>query len=248
MAFNFFQKKKPLGWNGALLKTDVHSHLLPGIDDGAADMEAAVQLIRGLQSLGYSGLITTPHIRWDQFRNTPDIIRRRLNLVQEELQKREIDIALHAAAEYFLDDHLAELVKAREPLLTLKDKLVLVEFPLLHSSPHVKQSLFDLQMGGYQPVIAHPERYVYLHKRYELLHTCKENGCLFQMNLYSAFGGYGKIVGEIANYLLEHDFYDFIGTDLHHIRQLERLRQLPYKPALEKLIGSGRLLNDRLIG
>lgn len=243
---NFFKKKKPVCWDGTALKADMHSHLLPGIDDGAADMGAAVKLVEGLKEMGYTRLVTTPHIRWDQFRNTPDIIRYRQDLLQEELQKKNVDITLHAAAEYFLDEHVTGLLQKKEPLLTIHKNMVLVEFSLLHFSPYTKQILFDMLMAGYQPVIAHPERYTYLYRQYDLLHTCKDNGCLFQLNLYSIFGGYGKKVTEITAYLMAQDFYDFIGTDLHNVQQLERMKHLPQKPLLEKLINSDRLFNDRL--
>ena len=246
MLSKIFSKKKPVSWNGSTLQTDMHSHLLPGIDDGATDWETALGLVEGLKDLGYSRLITTPHIRQDQFPNTPDIIRRQEHLLQEAIQKKQWNISLHAAAEYFLDDHILDLLKKKEPLLTLHGQQVLVEFSLLHESPHIQKILFDLQMSGYQPVIAHPERYTYLHKRYELLHTLKDNGCLFQLNLFGAFGGYGKTATEIAQYLIGQDFYDYIGTDLHNLTQLNRLQQLTIHPMLHKLLNSNRLLNHRL--
>src|ERR1700704_898229 len=121
----FFSRKKnkveiDLGW----LNTDIHSHLIPDIDDGSPDMETSVELIRGMAELGYKKLITTPHILWEMYPNTPDKINRGLDLVRERIKKEGINIELAAAAEYFIDEHLEQQLKNREPLLTLNGSLV----------------------------------------------------------------------------------------------------------------------------
>ncbi|MCH5596531.1 tyrosine-protein phosphatase [Niabella ginsengisoli] len=224
----------------------MHSHLLPGIDDGASDMETSMELIEGLKNQGYSKLITTPHILWDIYKNTPEIIHSKLDDVREELNKRSIDIEIHAAAEYFLDDHLSELLQKKEPLLTVKDNMVLVEFSVMHMSMNMKEILFDVQMAGYQPILAHPERYTYLYKQYDVLHDLKDNGCMFQLNLLSATGGYGKTVSEMANYFVKHDFYDFIGTDMHHTGHLARLKTINVSQEVKTLVNSGRIVNNQL--
>jgi len=247
MNFNFFKnnnKSYPLDY--AVLKADMHAHLLPGIDDGAVSMQNTLELISSLKHLGYTTLITTPHIRWDMFKNTPDGIQKQLDLVRAELSKNKIDIALHAAAEYYLDDYVSRLLKTNQPLLTLKGNMVLVEFSFMHLSGNMKEVLFDVQMAGYQPVIAHPERYTYLHKNYEALHEFKENGCMFQLNLLSLSSQYGKVVLEMANYLADHDFYDFAGTDLHHRRHLEALKSLKVSEKIHTLLTGDRLLNKTL--
>ncbi|MFT4095356.1 MAG: histidinol phosphatase [Niabella sp.] len=224
----------------------MHSHLLPGIDDGAKDIETSVELIKGLKEQGYSKLITTPHILWDMYKNTPSVIHSKLELVREELDKQGIEIELQAAAEYFLDDHVSELLQKKEPLLTIRDNWVLVEFSVMHMSMIMKEILFDMQMAGYQPVLAHPERYTYLYKKYDVLHELKENGCFFQLNILSLSGGYGKTVSEMAGYFIKNDFYDLIGTDMHHTGHLQRLKTLEFSPQLQELANSGRLMNNQL--
>lgn len=246
--FNLFSKKKSRGekFDFPVLKTDIHSHLLPGIDDGAKDLETSLQLIRGLKELGYQKLITTPHIIWDMYRNTPAIINDKLELVQEAIKKEGIEIEIQAAAEYFLDEHVEELLKTREPLLTISGNKVLVEFSLAFPSLNIKDILFDMQMLGYQPVIAHPERYIYLQENKEFYRELKDIGCLFQLNLLALSGFYGRSVKDLAEYLLNNDFYDLVGTDLHHSRHLEELQHVEMTAALRKAIESGQISNREL--
>jgi len=230
----------------SLLKADMHSHLIPGIDDGAPDMETSLRLIRGMAELGYKKLITTPHIMWDMYKNNRDDILKRLDLVRAAVKAEELNIEVNAAAEYFLDDHVEELVKNNEPLLTLSDKMVLVEFSMAHPSMSLKDILFDLQMLGYQPVIAHPERYIYLGHSTDFYDELKDIGCLFQLNLLSLGNYYGKSVHGLAQYLIKKEYYDLIGTDLHHIRHLEALNNSSLMPPLKKLLDSGKIRNDQL--
>ncbi|TXH20441.1 MAG: hypothetical protein E6Q95_05760 [Chitinophagaceae bacterium] len=110
----------------------------------------------------------------------------------------------------------------------------------------MKNSLFDAQMAGYQPILAHPERYAYLSKNKEVFHELRENGILFQLNILSAMGGYGKYVEELAAYFIEHDFYSYIGTDLHHQGHLHRLKELKITPLFQKLLDSGQIQNHLL--
>src|SRR5580692_11575620 len=122
-----FRKKItiPSGLSG--LQCDMHSHLIPGIDDGSPDLETSLRLIRGLADLGYSKLITTPHINQDFFPNTPENIGEGREAVIAELRRQQLDVGFHAAAEYFMDDYFTARLSSRESLLTLRDKLVLVE-------------------------------------------------------------------------------------------------------------------------
>lgn len=225
----------------------MHSHLLPGIDDGAPDLETSLQLIRGMSAMGYSKLITTPHVMWDMYKNTREIILNKLELLRSAVQKEGLNIEIHAAAEYFLDDYVAGLLKNKEPLLTVSGKMVLVEFSLAQPSMSLKDILFEMQMQGYQPIIAHPERYIYMEGNKEFYDELKDIGCLFQLNLLSLTSHYGKSVSNLAQYLIKKDYYDLVGTDLHHIRHLEALSNNIISPMLEKLMKSGKIINPQLI-
>jgi len=229
------------------LKTDMHSHLIPGIDDGAPDLETSLKLINGLVNLGYTKLITTPHIMWDMYKNTRENILEKLELVRAAVKEKGIKVEIHAAAEYFLDEYVEQLVKKGEPLLTLGDtKMVLVEFSMAYPSHGLKDILFDMQMQGYQPVIAHPERYIYLERNKDFYDELKDIGCLFQLNVLSLGPAYGKSVSELAQYLVKKEYYDLVGTDLHHVRHLEGLQQTTLASPLKRVLDSGKIRNHEL--
>jgi len=246
--FKLFSRSKPATGtiDLSVLKVDMHSHLLPGIDDGSPDIVTSLSLIKGMMDMGYTKLVTTPHIMWDMYKNTSEIISQKLEVVREAVKAEGLNVEINAAAEYFLDDYVAGLVANNEPLLTIKDKMVLVEFSMAYPSHSLKDILFDMQMQGYQPIIAHPERYIYLEQNKAFYGELKDLGCLFQLNLLSLTGYYGKSVTELANYLVKQNAYDLVGTDLHHFRHLEALHSPALSVQLRKLLDSGRIRNAEL--
>lgn len=242
---NFFSPRKQmadLSW----LHTDMHSHLIPGIDDGSPDMETSLQLIKGFASLGYKKIVTTPHILWEVYPNTSAIITSGIKEVQKAVMQAGIPIEITAAAEYFIDEHFQELLKNKGPLLPISDNKVLVEFSMLNAPMDLQEVLFEMQMQNYQPIIAHPERYTYLSRKKEFFDDLKNVGCYLQLNLLSLLGHYGKQVQELAEYLLKKDYYDFAGTDLHNHRHLEGLQKLGSSSLLKRLKDSGVLKNQLL--
>ena len=212
----FFSKKK------SVLKdlipdnhVDIHSHLLPGIDDGAKTFEDTLSLIKSLQSFGITQIITTPHIIQHVWNNTTEIITNTKNETQTKLITENINIPLKAAAEYLMDDQFEVLVKNKD-LLTLKDNYVLVEMSYINAPIQLYNILFDLQVAGYIPVLAHPERYLFYHNNFNEYSKLKKAGCLFQLNLLATTGYYGKGVTKIAEELLKKGMYDYVGSDVHH--------------------------------
>jgi protein-tyrosine phosphatase len=204
---------------------DIHSHLLPGIDDGAITIEDTTMLINGLEEIGFKKFITTPHIMGDVWKNTYSGINEKLSATISELKVPNIDGRLKAAAEYMIDAEFWDLFKS-EPLLCLKDKYVLVEISYLNPPIQLYDILFELQVAGYQPVLAHPERYNFYHEttlsNYRKL---KKAGCLFQLNMLSTTGYYGERVAKTADLLLKNSLIDFIGSDVHHSRHLEYMHK-----------------------
>ncbi len=241
----FFRKKENkthLDWLG----TDMHSHLIPGIDDGAPDLATSLELIKGFAALGYKKIITTPHILWEIYPNTAEIITEGATELKSAMKEAGIALELTAAAEYFIDEHFQQLLKNKTPLLCISGNMVLVEFSMLTAPLDLQQVLFELQMQNYQPVIAHPERYVYLSRKKEFFDELKNAGCFFQLNLLSLVGHYGPSVQQLAEYLLKKDHYDFAGTDLHHQKHLAALQKLSSCSLLKKLKESGLLKNNQL--
>lgn len=246
--FGLFGKSKArtASFDFSLLGTDMHSHILPGIDDGAPELAASVELIRGLSELGYTKLVATPHVMWDMYRNTPEIIQARLEQVKAAVKEAGIKVELSAAAEYFLDEHVEELLKNKTALLPISGNKVLAEFSMAFPSLNIKELLFEMVLQGYQPVIAHPERYAYLQRNKEFYDELRDAGCLFQLNILSIKGYYGRTVADLAQYLLKKGYYDLVGTDLHHARHLAELHSVPAHPLLMELIEQGRILNNKL--
>jgi protein-tyrosine phosphatase len=217
------------------LGADLHSHLIPGIDDGAKDLAHSLELIGEMYELGYRKIITTPHIFWDFHKNTAEKIKRGEEQVLEALEKTGWDIQFSAAAEYYLDDHFLELLRKGE-LLTLKDRLILVETSKHGPIPNLHEMIFEINMKGYRPVLAHPERYLYLADRIEVFHRIREWGCDLQLNMTSLDGYYGEEVKGLAERLLKEGLIDFLGTDLHHHVQMNHLKNLKGKKFFGKLL------------
>jgi protein-tyrosine phosphatase len=245
--FSIFRKKNSSSVDLSALGTDMHSHLLPGIDDGSPDGTTSLELIKGLQQLGYQQFVTTPHIMWGVHQNDTDSIGNAHGQLQQALQGERMGVPVRAAAEYFLDDHFDELLSKNVPLLTIKDNWVLVEFSFITTPMNVKETLFEMQIKGYKPILAHPERYNYLASRKQWYDELKEAGCYFQLNLLSLTSYYGKIPQELAQYLIKKKYIDLLGTDLHHQRHLEALRSSSsLMDSVKSLLDSGRILNSSL--
>ena len=194
---------------------DIHSHVLPGIDDGAQKIKDAEFLLESMIDFGFSKVITTPHTMKNVWDNTTETIKNAHYLVQKELPELSKKVALNCASEYFLDENLMQLVQ-QESLLTLKDNVILIEMSYLNAPIQLYDFLFELQLKGYQLVLAHPERYNYFHSKKKEFAKLKKAGCLFQLNLLATVGYYGKNVAETADYLLKENLYDFVGSDIHH--------------------------------
>jgi protein-tyrosine phosphatase len=244
--FKLFSRSKPGQTDLSFLHADMHSHLLPGIDDGSPDIATSLRLVKGMMELGYTKLITTPHILWEMYPNTHEIILQKQELLQQAVKAEGWNVEVKAAAEYFLDDHVGDLVKKNTPLLTISGNMVLVEFSMAFPSHSLKDILFDMQMQNYLPVIAHPERYAYLEHNKAFYDELKDIGCLFQMNMLSLSGHYGRSVQELAHYLIKKGYYDLVGTDLHHIRHLDALKNPSLISSVYKLFETGKIRNPDL--
>lgn len=222
--FNFFKKEKhssvPLEFP---VSTDIHSHILAGIDDGSPDIPTSLELVKGLYSLGYRRLVATPHVIGDFYRNNPVIINRELDRLKAACAEEGIDIQLSAAAEYMLDDYFLQLLRRKE-VLPVFGNYILTELPYSVMPMNVNEIVFEIITAGYTPILAHPERYFYYHRDPEEYFRLKELGFALQVNLLSAPGYYGAPVATSAKYIFENGLADFVGTDMHHLRHLQALK------------------------
>ncbi|HMQ60027.1 MAG TPA: hypothetical protein PKE06_05120 [Flavilitoribacter sp.] len=245
MSIRLFQKKANLPQSFGFLKTDLHSHILPGIDDGAKDVEESLELVRGLNALGYDRFIATPHILMELHPNSPETILPALEKLRSAVREAGLDVRIDAAAEYMMDDGFEPVLEAGN-LLTLPGNRVLVEMGFINPPPRLHDYLFRLQTKGYKPLLAHPERYLFLKDRFAEYQRLREIGCEFQLNLLSLYGYYGKPVRDTAQKLLKNNMIDFLGTDLHHARHLENLQNLLTDSAAMSLLQRYTFKNAQL--
>ncbi|AWW30854.1 capsular biosynthesis protein [Echinicola strongylocentroti] len=217
------------------MEVDMHSHLIPGIDDGSQSLKESIALIKRLESYGLRKLITTPHVMTEFYKNTPEIISEGLTRLHEGLDKEGVKMDVEAAAEYYLDEVFVEKLEKDEPLLTFGDNYILVETGFMNKPRMLQETFFALETKGYKPILAHPERYLYLHQDPDMLESLIEKSVTFQVNLLSFTGYYSKPVKVLAEKLLERRLVRFVGTDCHNNRYLDSLESITASKSYQKL-------------
>lgn len=232
--FSFLKTKSSASL--APLQTDIHSHLLPGLDDGVNSLEESHQLIMQFMELGYRKLITTPHVMSDFYRNEPIHIHEKLNLLNQYLKEKNVDLTVEAAAEYYLDEMLIGKVNNNEVLLTFGSKYLLFETNFLTEPFQLNEFIFSAITQGYKPVLAHPERYQYLITNFSKVEDLRNRGVLFQINMPSIIGAYSKPIQKLAIQLIEKGWVEFLGSDCHNQMQMEALKEATKDKYLKKAL------------
>ncbi len=245
MIFPFFKKKKEES-NAPGLKVDLHSHLIPGIDDGSQSMEESLLLLKGMEALGYEKVITTPHIMADAYRNTPKIITDGLKSLRKAARKEGLSIKIEAAAEYYLDDGFEDLLQ-KSKIMTIKGEYLLFETSYFAKPMQLEEMIFSISSSGYKPLMAHPERYRYVKDPLKEYGRFKELGVLFQVNLNSFSGHYGRDAKQKADFLSKEGMIDFLGSDVHHKKQVDTLSSVFKSDAYRDIFTYNTILNDDLI-
>ena len=216
--------------------TDIHNHILPGIDDGAKTPEESISLLKGFKEFGVTNFIATPHIMSGYYPNTPQTIKASLALLQNELKSNKLDsFTIEAAAEHMVDPYFESIIDTKE-FMPLKEDFILIEMSFLQESINFKEAVQKLNQLPISPILAHPERYAFVHNKFGDYKYYKELGTFFQLNLLSLCNYYGPEVHKTALKLLDANMYNFVGSDVHNSRQLKTLKEikLPLK-TIEKL-------------
>jgi protein-tyrosine phosphatase len=243
--FDIFGNKHKQNLVQSRYATDIHSHLIPGIDDGVRTTEEAVSLIKNMYETGITRIITTPHIRGEIYENTPEIILAGLEEVKTALAEAEIPVRLEAAAEYFVDEFFIELMKAKSPLMTFgSNKYLLIEFPHFSLPLNYKSIIFDLQSMGYIVVLAHPERFHYFQNNFDAYKDLYARGVQFQLNLVSLVGYYDRSSIRTAEKLIDNGMYSFAGSDMHNQYYFRAFRKSLELSVYDKLQQRCTLSND----
>lgn len=229
----------------SVLKTDMHSHFIPGIDDGAKTMEDSLAMLREMRALGYRKVITTPHVMSDQYRNTPEIISGGLENLRKAVQEANIDIEVDAAAEYYFDYNFEKTIPLGRKL-TFGKNYLLWEISFMNIPDTVNEGIFSMITNDYTPVLAHVERYPFWHGNYRVYEDLVRRGALLQLNINSISGQYGMPVKRAAEWLIDHNMISFLGTDCHHLGHLEIMKKTIREKYVHKVLASGKLLNATL--
>ncbi|AQG81390.1 tyrosine-protein phosphatase [Spirosoma montaniterrae] len=233
--------KDPCFW-----RVDIHSHLLPGVDDGVSTTEQAVACLTQLSQWGIRKVITTPHVSRDWHPNESFVLRGGQQLLQNLADEHELGLTIEVAAEYLLDEFFIELLNAGDLLTFGRERYLLFELGWAAAPRQLDDILFRMQARGYKPVLAHPERYLYYYNALPALAQLRANGCLFQLNWGSLTRRYGERVQTQANMFLRHNWVDFFGSDMHRSGDITTMNSLFTSPYYSQLKRQS-LLNESLI-
>lgn len=226
---HWFRKKKTTP--APPITTDLHSHLLAGIDDGVQTLEQAEEIILYFQRLGYNRFITSPHVMSDAYRNSSEGILAKLAELRQHLQQKNINVTVDAAAEYYLDETVMGMLETSKPILTFGAKYLLFETNFLTEPLNLKEFIFLATSKGYKPVLAHPERYLYLQQHWDKVEDLRDRGVLFQVNISSVTGYYSKGAQVTAHKLIDNGWLHFLGSDCHnlqHVKLVEAAQNMKY--------------------
>ncbi len=239
--FSFLKKEQ----SELLYTTDLHSHLIPGIDDGVKTLNESIELLQALQELGFKKVITTPHVMHHRYPNKTEEIMKGLLFVRAELKKHKMSIKVEVAAEYYLDEYFLRLLKQRD-ILTFNNNHVLFEMSYTNKPVNLEAIIYEIKVAGYQPVLAHPERYFFLHNDFAYYKKLKEMGVLFQVNINSFSGYYSKDVKKVAMKIAEEGLIDFLGSDIHKLRHFEHFSKNISSSLVKKIFAKNEIRNNQL--
>jgi tyrosine-protein phosphatase YwqE len=228
------------------IQVEFHSHLIFGVDDGCETIEQSLEILEGFAKLGMRKVITTPHIMSDFYKNSKENLFPIRDEIRRRLKENNIELEFECAAEYLIDDGFEKKIEKGD-LLTFgpNGKHVLVELPFMNEPRNLAACLFELQIAGFIPVLAHPERYLYYNDERTRFHDLKDQGILFQMNMLSCLGYYSKPVQDAAIYLVNNNLVDLVGSDTHNIKHQELLSEVHQNKVYQKVC-EGTLLNNYL--
>ena len=227
---------------GEILITDIHSHILPAIDDGAESLDESVSMVEALISLGYKKAVLTPHVMSEGYQNSSKKIQETLDILNRELKERSINISLGAAAEYYMDEGLISLLKT-DDILTLCGNHILFETSYLSYPLEFEKTVYEMRLRGYKPMIAHPERYRYIGREYSIYEKWRDMGISFQVEINSFNGRYGKEAFRRAVWLSKKGWIDYLGTDAHSVKDLIRIEREKWRYPVAEVLSSNSIKN-----
>ena len=243
--FSFFKKKEPaISDTLSCIGADMHNHLLPGIDDGSPDVDTSLILLESLMQLGYHTVYCTPHVLGEVHPNTPTSIEDAYRKLKTATDEKGWTSLKGFSAEY-MTDYDFEAILEKNDLVELPGKRILIEMSFAFESPNIREMIFQLQTKGYEPILAHPERYPFYFDRFDKYESFVDAGADLQINILSLAGYYGKPSQKVAEKLLDEQLVTWVGTDLHHDRHLASLQKLAADKNIIKRLERIKLLKNR---
>jgi tyrosine-protein phosphatase YwqE len=231
------------------IAVDFHSHLIPSVDDGVQSIEDTAAILQFLYNQGYKKIYTSPHIMGEKYTNRKSDLLERLKLVRQQDLIKDIPIEIDVIAEYLLDEQFEDLLKAND-FLTIQDKYILIETSMNYDFPFVRDYIYELRKKGYQPILAHPERYRYIYSEkhaLELYQNMLDWGIEFQLNLFALVGVFGVEARKTAEMLVENELYTYACSDIHRPSQLVHFEELKQNKFLQTMLETNQINNNNFL-
>ncbi len=243
--FNIFHRKKEN--NQLFYSTDVHCHILPGVDHGSQNVEQSIEMLRAERDMGITRVILTSHVTAETFENTPDTLRPAFEILKQAVAETE-DIShmqLYLSAEYRMDEFWDKQYTLGNQI-AMPGNYILMENSFHQELLGLDELLFDLKVKGYKPILAHPERYIYYAQRKQRLEQLHNTGTKFQVNLLSLAGYFGQHCRETALWLVKHGMVDMLGSDMHGMEHVKVIQDYINSKEWRKLVPQiqGHIIND----
>jgi tyrosine-protein phosphatase YwqE len=246
--FKIFGRNKQQKENVKLFyKTDMHCHIMPGVDHGSQSVEESIEMLKAEMAMGISRVILTSHTTAETFENTPETLAEGYEILKQAVEEEGLNIELHYSSEYRIDEYWDQLYSEGR-IVPMPGKFLMLENSFVQELISIDELMFDLSSKGYKPILAHPERYSYYHQRrtrYQKLHSM---GVKFQVNLLSLAGYFGGGARENAYWLLEHNLVDMLGSDMHSVEHAQIIQHYLNSKEWAKLQPrlEGRIVNDMI--
>lgn len=242
-----FKKNNESLYDFSALAVDFHNHVIPGIDDGSPSLEESLKMLKAWADMGFRKIIASPHVIEALYPNSKDVIMGQMYRLREAIEENNIPLQLEATAEYRLDFEFHQKLESGELLPFGERNYIMIELPFQKPAFNLDQTLFELQSAGYEPILAHPERYFFLYTDFKKYYALKDRGLLFQLNLNSLNGVYNRIVRRTAEKMIKNNMIEFACSDAHHIWHLEEMKKLLNNQHYISLVKSGYLRNNELV-
>ena len=196
---------------------DVHSHLIFGVDDGCKTIDESIDILKGLYNMGITDTIITPHYINETNYVSPKLTNlKKLVEIKERLIKENININVYLGNEVYIDKQISQCVKQNKICTLNNTEYILIELPMSGIYTDYIDIFSNLINEGFKVILAHPERYTAFQNDFNKVYELKDIGVLFQCNLGSILGEYGKEAKKTIKRLLKEDLIYMIGTDIHH--------------------------------